>query len=251
MQALGHLASGVAHDLSNLLAAIMCNAASLRRKLRGNLGVEGELESLELATQAAGGIVQSLLSCQRCDGARAASIKLNGLLDDTVRLLKLILPSCITVRVEMDSLPIVWVTGDRSRLQQVLLNLAVNARDAMPNGGTLCISVASVAEVGASREARGSDSPASFVCIEVSDTGFGMSAEHVSRIFEPLFTTKASGHGTGLGLAIVRDAVQAHGGRIQVHSEPGRGTTFKILLPMARPHGVPTMFDNAGPFIAG
>ena len=251
MQAIGHLASAVAHDLANLLSVVACNTSILQRRLRGNCAVEGELESLELASRAASGIVQSLLNCHRSSASRMERIRLNDFLQDSVRLLRVVLPKGINLDAQVESLSPLWVRADASRLRQVLLNLAVNARDAMPSGGTLHLSVALAAPGDLNGATAASSADRQFACLKVTDTGTGISEDQLSRVFEPLFTTKSRDGGTGLGLAIVRDVILAHGGRVDVRSTPGVGTTFTILLPISRSDPIPTMFDDSGPFIAG
>jgi two-component system, cell cycle sensor histidine kinase and response regulator CckA len=251
MQAIGHLASGVAHDLNNLLAVIHCTTGTLRRRLRGNNTVDPELESLELATQAAGGIVRSLLSCHRPSMSRTELIKLNEFIHDAVRLLGLVLPGHISLQAEVEPSPVLWVKADRNQLRQALLNLVVNARDAMPDGGKLRISIGSTANNGRTPKNDVAAEHATFASVTVSDTGIGMNPNPRSRIFEPRFTAKKADQGSGLGLTIVQDIVHAHGGRVEVQSTPGVGTCVIILLPLARPHMIPTMFDDSGPFIAG
>jgi two-component system cell cycle sensor histidine kinase/response regulator CckA len=251
MQAMGHLAADVAHDLNNLIGAVICSAASLRRRLKGTQAVAGELETLELASQAAVEIARSLLSCRQPTSPQRELVKLNEFVRDAAHLLRLILPGRIDVQTQVGASPVVWVRADRSQLQRVLLNLAINARDAMPDGGTLSLSLGLTNAQDSAHAGEWGPDDEPFACLKVADTGTGMSPQIQSRLFEKSFTTKKPDQGTGLGLTIARDIVQAHGGRIEVHSIPGAGTTFTILLPVARPQGIPTMFDDSGPFIAG
>lgn len=224
MEAIGQLAGGVAHDFNNLLTAITGHLSMLR----GNPAVTPEiaeaLEEIGMAANRAAALTSQLLAFGRRQVISASPLDLNEVVARVTKMLRRILGENIAVLVETSPEALV-VQGDAGMMDQVLLNLAVNARDAMPAGGTLRIGTAARAQ----RKADGTS--ARFVRLSVSDTGTGISPEVRPRIFEPFFTTKEVGKGTGLGLATVFGIVQQHQGTIDVESEPGRGTTFHIDLP--------------------
>lgn len=229
MEAVGRLAGGIAHDFNNLLGAILGYASFLKRHIEPQSRVFKSVETIEAAAERAADLVQRLLSFARRGPSDAVPFSPNALIEETVRLLSRSIPD--TIRVERRLAPDVGsVEGDETEMQQALLNVCLNARDAMPEGGTLEIRSASAlgadlpAGTGAPRERR-------FVLIAVRDTGHGMPPEIRARIFEPFFTTKTRGKGTGLGLATAYAIVKAHGGAIDVASEVGRGTEIRIFLP--------------------
>jgi PAS domain S-box-containing protein len=224
MEALGRLAGGVAHEFNNLLTVIMGHA-----QLLGD-GARDERRAIVGAAEAAGELTRHLLSFSR--HAVRAPVLLD--LDETVatvgKLATRVVGKQIQVVTERADRPCP-VRADANQLQQVLLNLALNAKDAMPDGGTLRLRT-SRQFLEPERAARFPSARAGeHVVVEVSDTGVGMDARTKARIFEPFFTTKPAGKGTGLGLAIVYGAVRQSGGGIEVESEPGQGTTFRIFIP--------------------
>lgn len=229
LETLGRLCVGVAHDLNNMLAVILTNLECLELEL-GEVGkpsaVVGDcLDDLKTATDHAAKLTPRLLAFGRADERHMMRVDLSALCSDLVPVLRRSLPRNIDVQAEIK--PSLAVNGIAADLQQVLMNLCVNARDAMKGGGTLRI------------EARlepptQSGSPRR-IGIHVSDTGEGMDEAVRTRIFEPFFTTKKRGAGSGLGLATVRDIVTAHGGDIEVRSAPGAGSTFVIRFPSVEP----------------
>jgi two-component system cell cycle sensor histidine kinase/response regulator CckA len=224
MEALGRLAGGVAHEFNNLLTVILGHAQLLGE------GAREERRAIVQAAEGAGELTRHLLSFSR--QAVRAPVLVD--LDETVavvgKLATRVVGKQIQVLVERAERPCP-VRADANQLQQVLLNLALNAKDAMPDGGVLRLR-ASLQRLDSDRAARIPNArTGEQVVIEVSDTGVGMDAATRARIFEPFFTTKPAGKGTGLGLAIVYGAVRQSGGMIEVESEPGRGTTFRIYLP--------------------
>ena len=229
LESIGTLASGVAHDLNNILAPILMGAAVLRR---GKMEEQDEiiLSTIETCAQRGADIVKQVLTFAR--GAEGERVQIQGalLLKDVGKIATETFPKEITVRTSYSD-PLWYVHGDPTQLHQVLLNLCVNARDAMPAGGTLCLSAENfpVDEHYASMTPGAKAGP--HVRFEVTDTGMGIPAENMEKIFDPFFTTKELGHGTGLGLSSVIGIVKSHGGFMSVYSEIGRGTTFKIYLP--------------------
>jgi PAS domain S-box-containing protein len=229
LESIGTLASGVAHDLNNILAPILMGAAVLRRtKMPEN--DEMILSTMETCAQRGADIVKQVLTFAR--GAEGERILIQGalLVKDVGKIADETFPKKITVRTSFSD-PLWCVHGDPTQLHQVLLNLCVNARDAMPAGGTLCLSAENfpVDEHYASMTLGAKAGP--HVRFEVTDTGMGIPPENMGKIFDPFFTTKELGHGTGLGLSSVIGIVKSHGGFMSVYSEVGRGTTFKIYLP--------------------
>jgi two-component system cell cycle sensor histidine kinase/response regulator CckA len=229
MEAIGRLAGGVAHDFNNMLAAIQGHAELVLHSLRPDDPLHGQVEEILKAGQRAASLTQQLLAFSRRQVIAPQVIDLNELVADSTRMLVRL----IGEDVVLDVLP----AGDGSRvkadphqLEQVLVNLAINARDAMPGGGTLTIGTAEL-EIDAARAVAMSLEPGRYVELSVSDTGDGMDEETKSRIFEPFFTTKEVGKGTGLGLATVHGIIRQNRGFIEVSSEPGRGATFRIYLP--------------------
>lgn len=231
LEAIGQLASGMAHDFGNLTTVILGNVELLREQL-AETGSEGSsLEMVEKAARDAASVTRSLLTFTRQAPTEKRLINLVDCVNHSVTLLRRLLPKSIEVTVSGPTEPPILITADATQIQQVLMNLIINARDSMPSGGTLTISV----RIGRADEwpHPGDDWwPARPVAvIEVTDTGCGMSPAVCSRVFEPFFTTKERGKGTGLGLAIVQSIIQDHGGRVEVRSRVGSGTTFSVILP--------------------
>lgn len=231
MEAVGRLAGGVAHDFNNLLTVILGYNEMLREKLDGDTGNREYAEEVHRAAQRATDLTNQLLAFSRRQVAVPRLVDLNV----TVRLIDKMLRRLIgeDVILEMhlaEKLP--PVKADSSHIDQVIMNLAINARDAMPEGGRLLIETAGTELSGEYAAAHLGVQPGHYVMLAVSDTGVGMDDATRARIFEPFFTTKELGKGTGLGLSIVYGIVKQNGGEITVYSEPGRGTTFKIYLPV-------------------
>lgn len=230
MDAIGQLAGGVAHDFNNILAVIQIQASLLRTG--GNLTTEQQqhTEDIVTAVQRAAALTRQLLMFSRKEIIRRHDLDLSQSINNMTQMLRRILGEDIQIQFKfgMESL---LVHADAGMMDQVLMNLSVNSRDAMPNGGQLIIATSAVEfdELAALHTAQAREG--SFVCLSVSDTGCGISPENLLRIFEPFFTTKEVGKGTGLGLATVFGIVQQHQGWINVYSEGGHGTTFRIYLP--------------------
>lgn len=233
MESIGTLAGGIAHDLNNVLTPILMSIQLLQQA-----DCDGQqrrlLETLETSARRGAGMVKQVLMFARgVDGDR---VRLHPrlLLQESERIIGETFPRAITIETEVadDCKP---VLGDITQLQQVLINLCVNARDAMPDGGTLRIDVRNELidqhYTGFHPGAR----PGDYVVLQVSDTGSGIPREIIDRIFDPFFTTKQQGHGTGLGLSTVQAIVKSHEGFMHVYSEPGRGSVFKVFLPAVTP----------------
>jgi signal transduction histidine kinase len=229
MEAIGNLTGGLAHDFNNLLAVIVSSLDLLRDRVNDKVVDELAGDALDAAMRGAE-LTRRLLAFARRQPLQPALIDVNTLVDDMTKLLRRTLGENIEIDVRL--VPGVWpVVADPTQLEASLANLATNARDAMPSGGRLTISTAN-RELDADYAAQHPEvTPGEFAMIEVSDTGTGMPPEVASHIFEPFFTTKESGKGTGLGLSMVFGFVKQSGGHINVYSEPGVGTTFRLYLP--------------------
>jgi two-component system, cell cycle sensor histidine kinase and response regulator CckA len=230
MEAIGQLAGGVAHDFNNLLTVI-CGYGDLLKKLPdiGAAAHEYAGEILEAAKRAAQ-LTRQLLAFGRRQVMQSRTINLNGIVADIEKLLRRLIGEDVELRTSLDpALGLVKV--DPGQIEQVIMNLAVNARDAMPRGGRLTIETANIAFDRNHPDQQAMPQGGPHVMLAVSDTGSGMDAETAARVFEPFFTTKELGKGTGLGLAMAYGIVNQSGGDIRVYTELGKGTTFKIYLP--------------------
>jgi|CXWL01.1.fsa_nt_gi PAS domain S-box-containing protein len=230
LEAIGRLAGGVAHDFNNLLGVITGYAELLQRDLAGDERRRAKLDQIVAAAQRAAGLTRQLLAFSRRQVLQPRVLDLNVLIGGTETMLGRLIGEDIELQTELDP-GLGRVMADPGQLEQVLMNLAVNARDAMPAGGRLTVSTGNYL-VAQDDSAQGDlVPPGNYVLVTVSDTGCGMDRETLSRIFEPFFTTKAPDKGTGLGLATVYGIVTQSGGEIRVRSRPQHGTTFRIYLP--------------------
>jgi len=231
MEAIGRLAGGIAHDFNNLLTAILGYADWLMQDVAADSLQLERVQEIQKAAERAAGLTRQLLAFSRKQVLQPSPINVSRLAGELIPMLQRLIGEHITLIDETAS-EIAAVTGDRNQLEQVIINLAVNARDAMPAGGTLTVRTARVwlDDVTAGGELL----PGPYVVLEVTDTGIGMDAETQARIFEPFFTTKEFGRGTGLGLATVYGIVKQMGGSVRVVSAPRQGTTFRLYFPESR-----------------
>ncbi len=244
MEAVGQLAGGVAHDFNNLLTAIQGHADLVRETLPEDSPVQPDLQEVVKAAERAASLTRQLLAFSRRQVLQPRVLDPHHVVAEMERMLGRLIGE--QIRLVTEGVDAGRVRADRSQLEQVLLNLAVNARDAMPTGGVLRIRTEAV-EVDAAEAARLAPpiAPGPYVRLQVSDTGSGMSEEVQRRAFEPFFTTKEQGKGTGLGLSTVYGIVKQSDGVIDVDSVPGRGSTFTIWLPRVEEAAAPT--DASGP----
>ncbi|MFO0761234.1 MAG: response regulator [Byssovorax sp.] len=230
MEAIGRLAGGVAHDFNNLLAVILSCTEFIMDEVGEGDALWPDVVDIRQAGQRAASLTRQLLAFSRKQVLRPEQMSLNDLVTDTGKLLRRIIGEDVRIVTDLDP-ALGDVMADRGQLEQVLLNLAVNARDAMPKGGSVIVRTANL-EVDAALGARiGGVTPGPYVELSMSDTGTGMSEATLARVFEPFFTTKEKGKGTGLGLATVFGIVKQSQGGVSVESVLGRGTTFRIYLP--------------------
>jgi PAS domain S-box-containing protein len=220
LESVGQLAGGVAHDFNNLLSVILTCVGFAQRELAEDHPVRDDVEEIGRAADRAAALTRQLLMFSRREVARPEVLDAGTLVRDLERLLNRTLSERVALRIAVGP-DVVPILADRAQLEQVLVNLAVNARDAMPQGGTLSIAVGATATAGGDPAVR----------ITVADDGTGMPAEVRDRAFEPFFTTKAPGDGTGLGLATVHGIVTDSGGTVEIDSAPGSGTVVTIVLP--------------------
>ncbi len=234
MDAIGRLAGGVAHDFNNLLMVISSYAELMLDSLAPQHPLRHNVDEIQKASRRAADLTRQLLAFGRKQMQALQVLDLNRLIEDFNKML----PRLIGEDVELVFVPgdkLGSVKADPVQIEQVLMNLVANARDAMPRGGRLTIETASVRLDDVYVQQHSIVPPGDYVLLTVTDTGLGIAPEHLSHIFEPFYTTKEEGKGTGLGLATVYGVVKQNGGFIWVYSEPGLGTAFKIYLPRARP----------------
>ena len=227
MEAVGRMANSIAHDFNNILSAILGFANLARSRLGDGHPSERPLMRIEDAVAQANEVVRGLLALSRNAPSHKVPTELGEVVSDTARLIRGLLPARIRLEIDVQPEQPVWVSGDKSQLQQLVLNLAVNSRDAIHGDGRILITARRIADT------EGSADPVAR--LEVSDTGEGIPPEMAEHIFEPFFSTRPREQGSGLGLAIVHGIVTDHGGRIQVRSDPGQGTTMAIDLPAIDP----------------
>ena len=244
MESIGRLVGGIAHDLGNLLVPITLGVKVLKRRVDdGDEKVAQTLSMIRKSAERGSDMVEQVLAFARGVEGERVALQPATVVDEVEEMTEETFPEDIEVRThtEEDLLPIV---GDATQIQQVLMNLCVNARDAMPTGGTLSIEARTVT-FSESDARRNSDAePGPYVCIEVQDTGTGMPDDVVDKVFEPFFSTKEEGDGTGLGLSTAYSIIQSHDGFLDVESEEGVGTTFWMYLPVAEEEAEPQSGEN-------
>jgi signal transduction histidine kinase len=230
MEAIGRLAGGIAHDFNNVLAAIIACTDVLRASTDAGDPSRSEIEEIRQAAARASRLTQQLLLFSRKQTANPTVLELRAVVATIETMLQRVLGDRIRIVIRQDP-ELGIIRADWGQMEQVLVNLAVNARDAMPDGGTLTIETANVDLLPSSDLIHRARRAGPHVMLSVADTGCGMDSETLSHLFEPFFTTKEAGKGTGFGLATVYGIVDQSGGFITVDSEPGRGSTFRIYLP--------------------
>ncbi len=223
MEAMGTLAGGIAHDFNNILTAISGHAELAGMTISAHTAERRSIDGILSACRQATGLTRSLLTFSRRSTPHRSAVDLVQVVRDTLVLLRPLLPAAVLVSAEIDPKHPLWIQGDAAQLQQILLNLTLNARDAMPDGGAL--------EVGAHRDAH----DANTIVLQVSDTGTGMSERVKRRITEPFFTTKTRERGTGLGMSVVHGIVTDHHGTLEIESVLGEGTSIHVRLPAGAP----------------
>ncbi|HEY3384348.1 MAG TPA: response regulator [Vicinamibacterales bacterium] len=239
MEAMGRLAGGVAHDFNNLLTAIVGYTQLLLDRIPPDSDLRRDLVQIDGACERATTLVRSLLTFSRRDPSRPEVLDLNAVVNNVAGLLRRVIGEDVELISQIGS-DVAAVRADPGQIEQLLMNLSVNARDAMPGGGRLVIQTEAVT-LDADQVPKGMDLvPGCYARLSVSDTGVGMEEQVLGHLFEPFFTTKPAGEGTGLGLSIVYGIVKRHNGYITVESRPRKGTTFRIYLPVVAGHDAPT-----------
>jgi PAS domain S-box-containing protein len=231
MEAVGMLAGGIAHDFNNILTAIMGYGYFMSTKMAENDPLRRHAEQVVKSSEKAAELVKGLLAFSRRQTMTLRPVDLNQIVRRTETLLSRIIGEDIELKTEL-SAEILLVMADANQIEQVLMNLATNARDAMPEGGRLTIRTGHAKTINSFVREDGHGKPVEYACISVSDSGKGIGEENLKRIFEPFFTTKEVGKGTGLGLAIAYGIVKQHNGCVDVESATDKGTTFRVCLPL-------------------
>jgi PAS domain S-box-containing protein len=229
MESIGQLAGGVAHDFNNMLTVIQGHASLLALESNLTETAKESVNGISLAAERAATLTRQLLTFSRRQAIQTRELNLNDIIESIIKMLRRMLGEDVALQFTAGDIP--PVLADVGMLEQVLMNLAVNARDAMSNGGTLHIQTGTEIISEAFAQQNPEASAGRFLCLEITDTGCGIPPENLSKIFEPFFTTKEVGKGTGLGLAIVYGIIRQHRGWITLRSKAGCGTTFKIYLP--------------------
>jgi len=250
MEAIGHLAGGVAHDFNNILSAIIGYAHLTMMKLKSDDPLRMNIEHILSSSERAANLTRSLLAFSRKQLIIPKPVNINHIVLNIKKILDRIIGEDIDLKVIFDSEDLI-VTGDRGQIEHALMNLATNARDAMPGGGALTMTIREVEVDDKFIQMHKEGKRGTYASITVSDTGIGMDKKTIENIFEPFFTTKEVGKGTGLGLAMVYGTIKQHNGFINVYSEPGEGTTFNIYLPLVEPGVEHTETNETGTAVSG
>lgn len=249
LESLGLLVSGIAHDLNNCLAPVTIGITMLRDEVLSD-EARGLLDMMETTTRRSVEMIRQVLTFARGGGTVRTTLQIGPLARELIKILTDTFPKNITCRLEVE--PDAWpISAISTQLHQVLMNLCINARDAMPEGGKITLSVTNVQLDSQALEHQPTVTPGKFLCLNVTDTGAGIPPENLHKIFQPFFTTKAPGKGTGLGLASSQAIIRNHGGFMDVESAPGRGTTFKVFLPAGTSVVKPAAADSNAALPAG
>jgi hypothetical protein len=250
IDSIGNLAGGIAHDFNNILTSILGSASIMRRRSKDDERWSKYVNLIETASRRGASLTRQLLTFARKDNPHIRMIDVNAVIEETLRLIEATTSKSIQIKVTQATEPVI-VEADEGQMQQAILNLCLNARDAMPNGGVLYISCKTGAIQNGHVHQIPYAKPGDYVIITVADTGAGIPKQLLPRIFEPFFTTKEQGKGTGLGLSVVYGVIQSHNGYIAVDSEINNGSTFTIYLPRALDSARRTSPQQKGPEIAG
>jgi PAS domain S-box-containing protein len=231
MEAVGRLAGGIAHDFNNLLTAIRGNAELMSHRVRNDPAMAAEVDEVLHAADRAASLTRQLLAFSRKQVLQPVALDVNEIINGVAKMARRLIGTDVQLRLDL-ARSVFQVLADPAQVEQVLLNLIVNARDAMPNGGTIVVATKN-AKLGADAPeiVQAGIAPGAFVLLAVTDDGIGMDQATQARIFEPFFTTKETGRGTGLGLSTVYGIVRQTGGAITVESERGKGASFRVFLP--------------------
>ncbi len=250
MEAIGQLAGGVAHDFNNILTVIHGHASLLLVDKTMSKNAARSAQQITQAAERAAGLTRQLLTFSRRQVMQAHRMDLNEVVSNMTMMLGRILGEDISLQLNYWPQP-ACIHADASMIEQILLNLVVNARDAMPKGGQLAIKIVVSKIAGDGEEFPSGERRGEFVCLHVTDTGCGIEPGNLRRIFEPFFTTKEVGKGTGLGLATVYGIVDQHKGWIEVNSEPNKGSTFRVFLPVSQEAATPAQGKPNTPSVRG
>jgi two-component system cell cycle sensor histidine kinase/response regulator CckA len=230
MEAIGILTGGIAHDFNNLITAVRGCADMALQNLDQSDSLYREIKEIQLASQKAAGLTRQMLIFSRKHPVKFEFINLNQLVEDMLKMLHHMIGEDIEIHTDLE--PDLWtITADQSTIEQIIMNLTVNARDAMPDGGKLIIRTDNMELNEDLCRSIPESKPGIYVRLTMTDTGIGMDEKTMQRIYEPFFSTKGRGKGTGLGLSVVYGIVKEHKGWISIDSQPGQGTTFKIFTP--------------------
>ncbi len=235
IDSIGNLAGGIAHDFNNILTAILGSASIMRRRIADNPRLEKYVDLIETTSRRGAAVTRQLLTFARKSNPHISRTDVNLIIDQTIKLFEVTTPKTIHIKCNLSKVPLI-VEADEGQLQQTFLNLCLNSRDAMPQGGIIVINSNSV-NLGKKEAAQLTDgNPGVYAMITVADSGVGIPKKLLHRIYEPFFTTKDQGKGTGLGLSVVYGVVKSHNGYINVSSEINSGTIFSIFLPSVSDH---------------